>query len=248
MRTVSPPFPTGVPFHVGSQIMKCTVITPVGPGHKELAADCIQSVADAMRQSKGLFDVIAHSVVDDTNGHLGRSAARNKGVADAIREKSEWLFFLDADDLILPDVFAAVQDDISKYDAVFGQICEQNKNDSQPRIRDKQQIPINSIMDILNIDPFFSLQMGHFVRTTVAHSIPFNVSRNTGEDFEYYLKLWHKFRCIKIQKPLFINRRGLHSSGPKAADGMQWRRNVYEVMMEFVQANRSLFDNPLLRR
>ena len=228
--------------------MKCTVITPIGPGHQELAAECQQSVADALRQSKGPFEVVDHRFVDDTHGYLGRSAARNQGVAEAVGEKVEWLFFLDADDLMLPDAFAAVQDYILKYDAVFGQICDQKKDDAQPSLRDKQDLPIRSVVDVLKIDPFFSLQMGHFVRAAVAQAIPFNVTRNAGEDFEYYLKLWSQYRCLKIQKPLFINRRGRHSSGPKAADGLQWRRNVYEAMMEFVRANRSVFDQTLLRK
>jgi FkbM family methyltransferase len=68
--------------------------------------------------------------------------------------------------------------------------------------------------------------MGHFVRTAVAAQHPFNVDLNTGEDFDYYLRLWEHQRCVKIDKIFFANRRGQQSTGPRSATGEDWRRTV----------------------
>ena len=71
--------------------MEVQVCIPVGPGHEEVALEAAQSC-----MSLG-FDVIP---IDDTQGLLGRSKARNIGVKLA---KSEWIFFLDADDVMHKD-------------------------------------------------------------------------------------------------------------------------------------------------
>jgi glycosyl transferase/beta-hydroxylase protein BlmF len=72
--------------------------------------------------------------------------------------------------------------------------------------------------------------MGHFVKTSVAIETLFDETRNTGEDFDYYLRVWETHLCIKIPLPFFYNRRGLHSRGPKSATGREWRLAVTEIM------------------
>jgi hypothetical protein len=80
--------------------MRCAVITPIGPGHERLFYECNQSVQAAIQHSKGPFHDILTIVIDDTSGGKGRSAARNEAVKRAKSANIEWLFFLDADDLI----------------------------------------------------------------------------------------------------------------------------------------------------
>jgi FkbM family methyltransferase len=75
-----------------------------------------------------------------------------------------------------------------------------------------------------------TLQMGHFVRTTAAIETPFNVELDCGEDFDYYLRMWSRFRCRKVAASLFINRRGFHSIGPRSASGRQWRDAVERII------------------
>lgn len=128
-------------------------------------------------------------------------------------------------------------DAVNRYDAIWGAICELNKGEQHPKIRPKQDIPIQTVQDILQVDPFYSLQMGHFVRGEVAAENPFCVKLDTGEDFDYYLRIWHKYRCVKLKVPLFINRRGMHSKGPKSAPGSAWRRSVKEVKHQFAKEN-----------
>jgi len=213
--------------------MKCSIITPIGPGHEQLFLQCENSVKNAIVQSMGPFTEITHRPIDDTQGLKGRSASRNYKVAEAVADGTDWIFFLDADDLILPDAFQKITDAVKEYDAIWGAICELKIGTEYLQIREKQGVPIGSVEDVLLMDPFFSLQMGHFVKGEVAVANPFNVELNTGEDFDYYLRIWDKYSCIKLKVPLFINRRGMHSKGPKSASGVDWRRSVNEIIQQF---------------
>ncbi len=218
--------------------MKCTVITPVGPGHEQVAEACRDSVIAAIRNHRGLFDEIEHCVVDDTSAKLGRSAARNGAVWRAAEAGSDWVFFLDADDLICVDAFERVSPWISGYDAIWGAICEQRVESDDWRLRERQDLPITNLLEFLEFDPFYALQMGHFVRTSVARDNPFNPQMNAGEDFDYYLRIWTRYRCLKIGAPLFINRRWQHSTGPRSASGHDWSRAIRRLRARYLMDNR----------
>jgi glycosyltransferase involved in cell wall biosynthesis len=213
--------------------MRCAVITPVGPGHERLFPECNQSVRAAIQHSQGPFLEISTIVVDDTSGEKGRSSARNEAVRHAKSANIEWLFFLDADDLLFPDAFNLIRRYVDEYDAIWGNIVEIPPGSNQAALRWPQILTIHNIKELLVFDPRITLQMGHFVRTEVVFQNPFNEAMNTGEDFDYYLRLWSNFRCIKILEPLFINRRGMHSTGPRSANGRDWRIAVGRRIDEY---------------
>jgi hypothetical protein len=215
--------------------MKCAVITPIGPGHKRLFHECNKSVQAAIQRSRGPFLEISTIVIDDTLGEKGRSAARNEAVKRAKSANIEWLFFLDADDFLCTSSFDLIKPYVMNYDAIWGNIAEVLPGSNQITLRLPQIVTMHDIKELLLFDPCITLQMGHFVRTEVASENLFNESMNTGEDFDYYLRVWSNFRCIKIKEPLFINRRGLHSIGPKSADGRQWRTAVEQVISIYMQ-------------
>ncbi|PWC55370.1 hypothetical protein TSO221_05515 [Azospirillum sp. TSO22-1] len=210
--------------------MKCLVITPVGPGHEELADACRQSVRRAVAASTGPFSSILHLVVDDSSGRIGRSAARNHAIGKALEMGADWLFFLDADDLMAEPAFSAVQPYIGGYDAVWGQICEMLPGSDAPRLRPGQVAAISSFDDLLSHPPYLTLQIGHFVRSALAASIGFDQTLDCGEDFAFYCEEWSRGRCIKIGDVLFINRRGRHSQGPRSADGRRWLDTVEALL------------------
>jgi FkbM family methyltransferase len=87
--------------------------------------------------------------------------------------------------------------------------------------------------------------MGHFVRQEVAARYPFDTQMDTGEDFDYYLRLWKNQRCIKIDIPLFLNVRGQHSSGPRSAHGGDWRAAINRVFSDFCRDNDVVASIPL---
>ena len=78
--------------------------------------------------------------------------------------------------------------------------------------------------------PNLTIQMGHFVRAEVAKALPFDEDMNTGEDWDYYLRLWRDHGCVKISAPLMINDRSRHSTGPRAASGRDWNKAVGEMI------------------
>jgi len=210
--------------------MKCAVIIPVGPGHEYLAEDSVDSVRDAFAKDPGPFSEMTVIRIDDTQGVLGRSAARNKGVADARAQGADWIFFLDADDLMDPGAFGVMGGYHADFDAVWGLICELSENEETYTVRHGQLPSIDRLEQLLANDPALTLQMGHFVRAGIAAETPFNVTLNCGEDFDYYLRLWTRYRCRKVATPLFINRRGFHSTGPRSATGRQWREAVQSIL------------------
>ena len=211
----------------------CAVITPVGPGHEVFVQEALASVETSFDANPGMFSEVIFLRVDDPEGNLGRSLARNIGIMKAAELGIDWLFFLDADDLMAPRAFDYVSPYIQEFDAVWGSIWTVEHGETLPRERPCQLPFLTNIEEILQIDPVITLQMGHFVKTSVAFANQFNETLNTGEDFDYYLRVWEKFRCIKMPLPFFYNRRGFHSTGPRSANGVQWCFAVESVLKEY---------------
>ena len=205
--------------------MKCHVLMPVGPGHEDVHQRALESVRIACEYSIGEFSDVRVRMADDTAGEMGRSAARNTLVAAS---DADWLFFLDADDLMHPKCFENVVENLSLHEAIWGQIMEYSEGVMYPRY----QVPyLDSYESLIQTDAYLTLQMGHFVRRNVALDYPFDEDMNAGEDWDYYLRVWQAASCVKVDRPFMINVRGEHSVGPRAASGAQWRA-VVDPMLE----------------
>lgn len=212
--------------------LTCAVITPIGPGHEGLYHECQASVDRAWHSSRGPFAGIHQIAIDDSAGKLGRSRARNDGIERAITLGAEWLFFLDADDLMAVEAFEEMRPHVANQDAVWGLIVGQSPSESEPHLRVPQILTLGSLDEMLLFDPFLTLQMGHFVRSSVAREVRFDESMNVGEDFDYYLRLWQNHRCVKVQKIFFINRHSRRSTGPRAATAEEWGACVRGRLLE----------------
>lgn len=200
-----------------------TVIIPVGPGHEKIVNEAINSVLVAGKKRGKKWKKPIICTVDDTQGRLGRSKARNQGV---LRATTDWVFFLDSDDVMHPKCFKYASDYLD-YDGIWGDIYS-FEEDFAPVKRPSQVYPRN-LNELQFYDPTLTIQMGHFIRRDIALENPFNEDMDCAEDFDYYLRVW-KGNCIKINKPLFYNRRGSHSTGPRSATGREWSEKVKEIM------------------
>jgi len=224
--------------------LKCAVIIPIGPGHEVVVRSALASVEGAFRYNPGPFTEMIPVPMPDPAGEHGRSKRRNDGIDFALANNIDWIFFLDADDILVADTFASASPYTDDYDAIFGLIAESKVGTpEQATLRPGQLGPTTDLAEILRTDPFLSLQMGHFVRTSAAAAIRFDESMDTGEDFQYYLELWSRYRCAKIDRALFINRRGFHSTGPRSADGGSWRTTVLQLLETFRTNHTERFDS-----
>lgn len=224
--------------HVETKLKpRCAIISPIGPGHEEVYQQASNSIREACLKSPGPFREIIPFRIDDSQGQIGRSKARNRAVVEAAEHGMEWVFFLDADDMLVPDIFTNVEPYLHQYDAIWGQIFSFDDGSMQASSREGQLGMTDRFADILNTDPYFTLQMGHFVRTEVALQHPFDEQMDVGEDFDYYLRVWKNHRCVKLGTALFANRRGKHSTGPRSATGRDWT-NVVNHLIQDYRANR----------
>ena len=215
--------------------MKCAVITPVGPGHEALLAEsCAPSIAQAKAFGQGPFEAVDHLVMDDTRGEHGRSNRRNEALQQALRGGYDWVFFLDADDVMTPNAFesfGAVLAGEPDLDAIWGLICTFDEA-GNPELREGQPERIDSREALLRVAPYLSLQIGAFIRTEWAAKFGFDPDMDTGEDFKFYYQLWANCRCAKRPEIFFVNRRGQHSGGPRGATGADWSKSVHEQWAE----------------
>lgn len=216
--------------------MKCCVVIPVGPGHQEICKRAIYSVEQAIAKGIGPFQEVVMHIQDDTLGQ-GRSRARNLAVQSVANSDAEWIFFLDADDLMAPDAFLQVEGVIDDHDGIWGSITVAEPISGETTRRESEISPITSFDQILLNHPYNTLQFGHFVRTAVAANEPFDTDMDCGEDVDYYLRVWSRYRCIKLTEPLFYNVRGQHSTGPRSATGQQWNNAIPQVFNAFCAAN-----------
>ena len=204
----------------------CEIIIPVGPGHEDTANESAKSVMLAADFGNGPFSDITVRMQHDTDGQLGRSAARNKAVKES---DAEWVYFLDADDLVLPELFESVRGYIDDYDAIWGKFGELH---GMLVLERYQSHGFTTLERLVKIGPHCSIKIGHFVRREIALKYPFNEDMNAGEDWDYYLRIWKSERCIKIGGPItYVKTKNRRSSGPKSATGVDWAKSVARQIM-----------------
>ena len=189
--------------------MKLAVITPVGPGHEKPAEQAIASLDKAIEyaRDKGrlLFTRIHHVVIDDTEGLMGRSRARNEGMVD-----TDWYFFLDADDRMSREALT-----LNNFDAVatFGAVCLDGC------VYEKNVYPCGWD-EIAKHGATGTLNMGFFCRADVARNLRFNESMDKGEDFDFYMRLPS---FVKIESPLVeIGYHTPSAVGPRGYNEIDW--------------------------
>ena len=220
--------------------MKCAVITSVGPGHENLLKyECCPSVETAKTYNSGPFETIRHIVMDDTKGLYGRSSRRNEAVQQAASGGFDWIFFLDADDVLTPNAFerfGCCLEAEPSLDVIWGLICEFDSNE-EPQLRAHQPERLDTRDEFLSTEPFLATQIGAFMRTECIVRFGFDESMDTGEDFKLYYQLWADYQCAKRAEIFFINRRGAHSTGPRSATGNDWRASVSAQWAEQLVGN-----------
>jgi len=209
------------------------VITPLGPGHEDLVQQSSYSLTEAKRNPHSVFRHVEQIIIDDRDGRLGPGAARNLGIQTAMGKDIQWLFFLDADDLVVPHAFEVLAPYLSQYDAIWGQIYTFAGNE-QSAFRLPGQLSFTSdIRDILFLDPRLTLRIGHFVKRSVALEHPFDANGNRSEAFSNFLRVWSRHRCIKIPHPLCAKRRDRSARSPQSISDADREAAAATAIKEF---------------
>ncbi len=191
--------------------MKVTVVIPVGPGHERYQEQAVLSVRRAWHHARGPFTELAIARVDDPNGRLGRSRARNQGLD---KHPSDWHFLLDADDEMLPEAFALV--DLS-HAATFGAVFLSNRG---VRAVYKRNVYPVTRATLFERGAHGTLSMGFFLRGDLG--LRFNEKMDIGEDFDFYLRLPSFIK--RVQPLVCIGYDRPSAAGPRGTDSGTSRR------------------------
>ena len=193
--------------------MRLAVVTPVGPGHERIVGRCQDSVRVALRQEHP-WDTVQHIVVYDLDGQLGRGRARNIGMDCG----ADWLFFLDADDWMMPDALKRIDLDAP---ATFGAVAFNGKPtraNVYPCTREQ----------VIEYGGKGTLSMGFFCRADIAQRLRFCEDMNAGEDFDFYMRLpeWTKQHVPLVE----IGRFTPSARGPRGYKELDWHAVCRKVI------------------
>ena len=193
----------------------CAVITPVGPGHDTIFDECSASVTAARENNSGAFNEILHLRIDDPLGKFGAGKARDVGTREAITRGSDWIFFLDADDVMTPNAFELISPYLNSYDAVWGAVCRLAVDGGNAQI-DHTAVPVcQNLLRIFNEGLDACLTESHFMRASKATCVPYD-NKAEGTDFLHHaFAAWRNHRCVKISRPLAVRREGKASENTR---------------------------------
>jgi hypothetical protein len=205
--------------------VKVSVIIPVGPNHEDVWKKAARSVGRAWGLDHGPFGEMELVIVPDPEGQLGRSAARNKGMAE---HPADWFFFLDADDEMMANAFDLVD---LEAPATFGAVVLDGKLLRANRYPGYGNPAICRRM-LAKFGASGTLSMGFFVRADLG--LRFDESLDIAEDFDFYMRLpWY----VKRHEPLANIHLYTHprSGGPRAAQG-DWTQACRAVIDRHLKA------------
>ena len=193
----------------------CAVVTPVGPGHDIIFDECTASVKAARENNAGAFNKIEHLRIDDPLGKYGAGKARDVGSREAISLGSDWIFFLDADDVMTPNAFELITPYLDTYDAVWGAVCRLPVGRDNALIEHTAVPVCQNLYSIFNEGLDVCLTESHFMRASKATSVPFE-SGDKGTDFLHHaFATWRDHRCVKISRPFAVRREGKASDNTR---------------------------------
>ena len=208
--------PKGAPELDGR--LSCVVLIPVGPGHEAYSVDAVRSVIRAWEEDPGPFSSMRLVRVMDTDGRLGRSLVRNKGLDE---NPADWHFLLDADDEMMPRAFGLV--DLNSP-ATFGAVFLENGK------RSKDNLWPVTLDTIRRHGAKGTLSMGCWVRGDLG--IRFQDGIPVGQDYDFYMRLPD---FVKLNEPLVsIGYRKPRAGGEVNREAVSWLDVCREIVTSYL--------------
>lgn len=201
-------------------MVRLAIITPVGPGHERY-------IEELGKQCRG-FD---HIVIRDPEGRIGRSAARNVGMANAV--DADYIMFLDADDELADGFAEKVEAAIERHPdcyAILGLIAGLTSRGRPLSDRHGRRRHLNTVYggwdELTDMPPKFCVS-GLF-RAAEAADHRFMAPLDHAEEIEFVLSFCAKypfamyagpFTHIRCDRPSAVGPRGYTSLDWQAAAG-----------------------------
>jgi glycosyltransferase involved in cell wall biosynthesis len=141
-----------------------------------------------------------NEVVYLSQNNQGCSWARNNGIA---LSKGEYLIFLDADDILLPDVLG-YQVDLMKQHPKAAFVSGGHAH------ADEHLNILKEVSSKVNKDFYKALVTGNYIgmhaaviyRRFIFDEMLFDISLRTGEDYDFYLNIASKYEVFNHEKPI----------------------------------------------
>lgn len=201
--------------------MKIGVVIPVGPGHKEISC-----IAGATASTLMMAGDTRLRLVDDLEGKKGRSAARNQGIREMADWGAEWIFLLDADDMILSGAMTEMVFRKRLFDAIYtpAHVRHLRQGRVAPEIRTASPEPTWEW--ILEKGPIHSVMMGNFYRTSALLDHPFREDLDHGEDWEHHLSFMAGHSWTVAQRPMVLADTISPSAGGPRGGSKDWAKEA----------------------
>ncbi|WP_339909840.1 hypothetical protein [Symmachiella dynata] len=182
------------------------IVTFVASGQEAAYIQCTESIKRAYQTNNGGFANLIALRIDDHNGTMSVSQARNLAVGAAASRGADWVLCIDANDLLAANALGDIKPFLDEYDGIWGQLYTFQEGSSEAIKREPQIDQTESFTELLNYRPEASLQSGHMLRTSVAQQFLHDESLSEGHEFDQFLRVWEQARCVKIPHPISLHR------------------------------------------
>jgi glycosyltransferase involved in cell wall biosynthesis len=188
--------------------------------------------------------------------HLGVAAARNRGIGTA---SGDFIAFLDADDVWLPEKLELQMEYFSKHDECgliytdMGTFDESGIVHASVKSWLKMSPPSGRIFKQLFVETLFAADSVVFRKACLARTGPFDESLLVGEDYDMWLRIaWH-FQVAYLDKPLVKYRQHQNMTtrrlGTALVDGIPWELRVIKKILDlYPEANEELGNATVRKR
>ncbi|MBW1994713.1 MAG: sulfotransferase domain-containing protein, partial [Deltaproteobacteria bacterium] len=215
--------------------LKCSIIILWEAGEEDGVLWSRQFINEAFAFDPGTFSEITLIHTEPYAGS-NRAQKQNKYVQQAAGNETDWILFLEAGDILHPKAFKWITPYIDEYDALWGLLYTYRANPDGTLAAEKENQQIagtTNHKDILLMEPPSAFHLNHFVKASVCMDHPFDERIQTAGDYEYFLRIWHCRRCVKINRPICFKRKENLHVEQHCSRKKLWTAEAEKILKDF---------------